>query len=411
MLQDAGDSSLGWSLVLRGNMGSAWLWIPPSILALWVVDRWPLERDAWPRRLGVYAVASAAVCLFRAVAVVLLNEWMVWYTELPGFGEIMITSIINNLLLFWMLLAVGHALVYARRYRERDEQLARAQLNALRMQLHPHFLFNALNTVNAYVRTDPDTAERMIARLGQLLRHALAGGGAHEVALEEELQIARAYLDIEQVRFEDRLRVRWNVDPSTHAARVPSLLLQPLVENAVRHGIAPRAAPGTIEIAAERMIARLSTLLRHALDGGSAQEVALEEELRIARTYLEIEQVRFEDRLRVEWRVDPETYGAKVPHLLLQPLVENAIRHGIAPRAAEGTIEIVAERRNGTLHLAVRDDGAGMRSGDVREGVGLANTRTRLRQLYGSRQRLEVRDAPGGGVHVEVELPFTVDRP
>ncbi|HEX5871480.1 MAG TPA: hypothetical protein VFY65_13735, partial [Longimicrobium sp.] len=127
MLRDAGDSSLGWSLVLRGNMGSAWLWIPPSILALWVVDRWPLERDAWPRRLGVYALASAAVCLFRAVAVVLLNEWMVWYTELPGFGEIMITSIINNLLLFWMLLAVGHALVYARRYRERDEQLARAQ--------------------------------------------------------------------------------------------------------------------------------------------------------------------------------------------------------------------------------------------------------------------------------------------
>ncbi|HEX6368484.1 MAG TPA: histidine kinase [Longimicrobium sp.] len=316
MLRAAGES-MPWELVLRGNMGSAWLWIPPTILALWVADRWPLERDGWPRRLGVYAAASVAVCVFRAVAVVLFNRWMAWYAELPGFGEILVTSFINNLLLFWMLLGVGHALVYARRYRERDEQLARAELNALRMQLHPHFLFNALNTVNAYVRTDPDTAERMIARLGQLLRHALAGGGGHEVPLEEELQVARAYLEIEQARFEDRLSVRWDVDPSTHAARVPSLILQPLVENAVRHGIAPRAAPGTIEIR--------------------------------------------------------------------------------------------AERRNGTLHLSVRDDGVGIAGGAPREGVGLGNTRARLRQLYGARQSLELAGEPGAGVCVRVTLPFRVE--
>ena len=312
-------TGLTWERAVQTAMLSAWMWVPLTVLALWLADRYPLEREHWRRRLPIHAAGALFVCLARALAVIALNPWVHWYTVLPSYGDVFLTSIANNLFLYLMLVGVGHALVYARRFRERDEQLARAELRSLKAQLHPHFLFNTLNTVNALVRTEPE--------------------------------------------------------------------------------------------AAERMIARLSVLLRHALDGGSAQEVPLEEELRIARTYLEIEQVRFEDRLRVEWRVDPETYGAKVPHLLLQPLVENAIRHGIAPRAAEGTIEIVAERRNGTLHLAVRDDGAGMGNGDVREGVGLANTRTRLRQLYGSRQRLEVRDAPGGGVHVEVELPFTVDRP
>ena len=224
------------------------------------------------------------------------------------------TSFGNNLFLYLMLVGVGHALVFAQRYRERDEQLARAELRSLQMQLHPHFLFNTLNTVNALVRTDPDAAERMIARLG--------------------------------------------------------------------------------------------VLLRHALDGVGVQEVPLDEELDMLRTYLEIEQVRFEDRLRVEWDVDAATCAARVPHLLLQPLVENAIRHGIAPRAAEGTIRIAASRRNGSLRLAVRDDGVGMRPGAAPEGVGLANTRTRLRMLYGERQSLAVRDAPGGGVHVEIELPF-----
>jgi sensor histidine kinase YesM len=316
MVQAAGES-VAWSFAFRANLGSAWLWIPPTLLALWVADRRPLERGEWLRRLPVYLAASVAVCVFRAVAVVVFNGRARWYSELPGFGEILLTSFINNLLLFWMLVGVGHALVYARRYRERDEQLARAQLNALRMQLHPHFLFNALNTINTCVRTDADTAERMIARLAELLRHALAGGGAHEVALEEELRIARAYLEIEQARFEDRLRVRWNVDPSTRGARVPSLLLQPLVENAVRHGIAPRAAAGTIEIG--------------------------------------------------------------------------------------------AERRNGTLVLSVRDDGVGMPDGAPREGVGLANTRARLRQLYGARQSLELVGGPGAGTTVRVSLPLRVE--
>ena len=314
----ASADGVSWTRTMQTTMLSAWLWVPLTVLALWLADRFPLDRDSWRRHLPIHAAGAAGVCLARALAVLALNPLVRWYDVVPPFGELLLTSVANNLFLYLMLVAVGHALVYARRARERDEQLARAELRSLQMQLHPHFLFNTLNTVSAFVRTDPE--------------------------------------------------------------------------------------------AAERMIARLSTLLRHALDGASDQEVPLDEELRILRTYLEIEQVRFEDRLHVEWRIDPDASQAMVPHLLLQPLVENAVRHGIAPYAAEGTILIVAERRNGSLHLAVRDDGGGMQGDSAVEGVGLANTRTRLRQLYGARHRIEVIDAPDGGVHVEMELPFTAAR-
>ena len=314
----AAGNGLTWAKALETTMLSAWLWVPFTVFAFWLAERFPLDRDRWRRHVAVHLAGALGVVVTRAVVVVVLNPWARWYEVVPPFGQVLLTSVLNNTFLYLLVLGVAHAVAYARRYHERDEQLARAELHSLKMQLHPHFLFNTLNTVNAFVRTDPD--------------------------------------------------------------------------------------------AAERMIARLSTLLRHALDGASAQEVSLDEELRILRAYLEIEQVRFADRLRVEWRIDPGTQGAMVPHLLLQPLVENAIRHGIAPYAAEGRIEIVAERRNGTLHLAVRDDGAGMGAGSATEGVGLANTRTRLRQLYGARQRLEVRGAPEGGVHVEMELPFVLER-
>lgn len=159
-------------------------------------------------------------------------------------------------------------------------------------------------------------------------------------------------------------------------------------------------------VVAERMIARLSTLFRATLDSPGTEEVPLLDELRTARLYLEIEEARFEDRLRVRWRVDPEVYGARVPHLVLQPLVENAVRHGIAPRAAPGTVEITARRVDGTLRLEVRDDGVGGAPAAAEAGVGLQNTRERLRHLYGARQTMEVDGAPGGGFSVRITIPF-----
>jgi two-component sensor histidine kinase len=307
---------LTWAAVFRTTMTSAWMWVPLTVLAFWLADRFPLERGAWRRHLPAHAAGALVACVARAGAVALLNPWVGWYATLPSPRALLLTSLTNNVLLFWMLVGVGHALAFARRYRDRDERLVRAELHSLKMQLHPHFLFNTLNTVSAYVRADPDAAERMIARLSQLLRHALERTGTQEVSLDEELRAARTYLDIEQVRFQDRLSVRWD--------------------------IAPEARP------------------------------------------------------------------ARVPHLILQPLVENAIRHGIAPRAAAGTIQIAAERRDGTLHLAVRDDGVGLRGAPV-DGVGLTNTRDRLRQLYGARHRFQVADAPDGGVHVELTLPFRTE--
>lgn len=311
MVEEAGVT---WEGALRTTLTSAWLWVPLTVLALWLADRFPLDRDAWRRRLPVHVAAAAGVCLVRALAVVALNPWVGWYAEVPPFPEVLLTSVANNLFLFWMVVGVGHALVYARRSREREDQLVRAELHALKAQLHPHFLFNALNAVSAHVQSDPETAERMIARLSQLLRHALTGAGTQEVPLEEELAVARAYLDIEQVRFEDRLRVRWDVDPDAGAVRVP--------------------------------------------------------------------------------------------HLVLQTLVENAVRHGISPRPEGGTVEIAAERRDGTLALSVRDDGVGWpASGGRADGVGLANTRARLRQLYGDRHTFSVDRAEGGGVVARLTLP------
>ena len=306
-------TGLTWERAVQTAMISAWMWVPLTVLALWLADRFPLDRERWRRYLPLHLAGALLVCLVRALAVVALNPWVRWYAVLPSFGDVLHTSIANNLFLYFMLVGVGHALVWARRYRERDEQLARAELRSLKAQLHPHFLFNTLNTVNALVRTEPEAAERMIARLG--------------------------------------------------------------------------------------------VLLRHALDGAAAQEVPLEEELHIVRTYLEIEQVRFADRLRVEWRVDPATHGARVPHLLLQPLVENAIRHGIATQARPGTVTISAARAGEQLLLEVADDGPGW-SG-TRQGIGLGNTRMRLEKLYGARQQLLLGTSPAGGATVRISIPFT----
>jgi signal transduction histidine kinase len=338
-----GASSAGgardWSALLPA-LASAWLWVPLSLGALWLAGRWPVDRGSWRRHLPIHVAAAAAVCLLRAGAVVLLNPWVGWYAALPPASDLLVTSVANNLLLFGMLVGVGHALHFAAQYRERDAQLARAELGALRMQLHPHFLFNALNTAAAYVRADPTTAERMIGRLGQLLRHALDTARVEEVPLAEELRLLGAYVEIEQVRFADRLRVDWRIAPGAEAALVPNLLLQPLVENAIHHGIAPRAAPGTVTIAAWR-------------DGDA-------------------------------------------------------------------------------LHITVTDDGVGFGRAAVagpearRSGIGLRNTRDRLRHLYGplpgaghgsapgrtlaggppAGERLTFDEPPGGGVRVTLRLPW-----
>jgi LytS/YehU family sensor histidine kinase len=159
---------------------------------------------------------------------------------------------------------------------------------------------------------------------------------------------------------------------------------------------------------AEETLARFSDLLRAVLADMDAQEVTLGRELEYLKLYLSIEQLRFSDRLRVDIEVDPELLDAAVPHMGLQPIVENAIRHGIGPRATPGVILIRAERLGDALHVTVRDDGPGFRASSAGHGMGLglANTRARLKQLYGTAAELRTENGSAGGAQVTMVVPF-----
>jgi LytS/YehU family sensor histidine kinase len=157
--------------------------------------------------------------------------------------------------------------------------------------------------------------------------------------------------------------------------------------------------------AADAMLARLSELLRLALDADGEQEVPLARELAMLSRYLEIEKIRFEDRLRVEIDVAPALLEARVPALSLQPLAENAIRHGISRLPEGGTLRVRGVREDGHLRLVIEDDGPGLAPG-AGDGIGLANLRARLAELYGSQQRLELAGRSGGGTTVEVRIPW-----
>lgn len=236
-------------------------------------------------------------------------------------------SFLYDFLVYVVVLGAGLARNYFVRYQARLEetrrlqaeaaelhaQLSDARLNALRTQLNPHFLFNTLNAISTLVEEDPRGVRRMIARLSDLLRHTLGEGDEQEIPLARELEMLRRYLDIMEVRFQGNLEVSIDTEP--------------------------------------------------ALD------------------------------------------DALVPNLVLQPLVENAFRHGLASMQRVGRVEVRAVRDDGELVLTVRDNGGGPAK-EVREGVGLTNTRARLVQLYGAHQRLALNAADGGGAIVELRLPY-----
>jgi sensor histidine kinase YesM len=314
-------------------------WFVLAILmpgVFWVADRFRLQRGNWRRGLAVHVPVSA---LFAIVALALAS-WLsdyVFHSDFPlgyldNMRRLLGVYFILDVTYYWAMVGAFYAIDYQKKYSAHERavaelalktsrlegSLARANLEALRMQLNPHFLFNTLNAISV-------------------------------LALKGERQ------------------------------------------NVVR------------------MLTRLSDLLRLALENAH-QVVTLEEDLAFLQPYLEIEQVRFRDRLQVVTDVPPETLDAEVPSLLLQPLVENAVRHGIAQRTAPGMIEIRAFTADGRLVLEVRDSGPGFPADHAavgeRTGVGLANTRARLEQLYGADYRLETVNAPGGGAIVRVVIPF-----
>jgi two-component system, LytTR family, sensor kinase len=314
------------------QLPQAWYWAALTPVVIRLGRRLPLRGPGWPLRVIAHLLIGAAIVfvldiLFALYAPLVAPAYVSSSTTLVRASRLFGWSFLADSMLYWGLLGVGYVVDEAARSRGREVQqsklqgqLATARLAALKMQLHPHFLFNALHTVGALVRTG-------------------------------------------------------------------------------------RSAP------AIQVVARLGDLLRRMLDGAMTQEVPLGEEVEFIRAYLEVEQIRFEDRLVVQWNIQPGVLDAKVPHLILQPLVENALRHGLGSNEAAGHLTIEARRTGESLELAVSDEGPGLdgrERAEAMRGVGLANTQLRLSQLYGKAASLEVANAPppAGGVIARIRVPF-----
>jgi two-component system, LytTR family, sensor kinase len=239
------------------------IWFAATPAILWLARRFPLDRQRWLTSGLVHLFVSAILSflllgIYTGIAR-LLGVGGTSPTWFAAFRGQLVGAFHSEVLTYWMVVGLCHGVDYYRKYRERElrasqleTRLAQAQLDALKMQLHPHFLFNTLNSISVLMSEDVSAARRMLTQLSDLLRASLENAGTHEVSLKEELEFLNNYLEIEQTRFHDRLSVRIDVDDEVLSARVPNLILQPLVENAIRHGIAPRSQPGVIEIRAAR---------------------------------------------------------------------------------------------------------------------------------------------------------------
>ncbi|HEX6188679.1 MAG TPA: histidine kinase [Pyrinomonadaceae bacterium] len=281
----------------------AGLWFASTPAILWLARRFPIDRQRWVSStlihlavsgmisfvlLGLYTVLMSALGLTDARQ----SLWQAFRAQLVG-------SFHAEVLTYWMVIGLSHVIDYYRKYRERELRasqleatLSQARLDALRMQLHPHFLFNTLNSISVLMSEDVTAARRMLTRLSDLLRASLDNAATHEVSLKEELEFLNNYLQIEQTRFQDRLTVRMNIDPAVLTATVPNLLLQPLVENAIRHGIAPRAQPGVIEISAARENGMVRLKVRDNGAGlGSAGAAGLNKGIGLANTQARLDQL------------------------------------------------------------------------------------------------------------------------
>ena len=303
-----------WSLSIERSLVEWWLWAALTPLVVWLARRYPLERRAIWRHGSIHFLAGVVVAIAKAAAERAALAW------LTGFWTYwLISTLALQFAIYCAIVAAAHSLMYYERSREREQleaRLAEARLQLLSMQLQPHFLFNTLNTIAELVHDDPDVADRMIIGL--------------------------------------------------------------------------------------------SDLLRRTLELGPTQEIPLDAELALLGQYLDIQKARFGDRLHITFAVGDETKRASVPVLLLQPLVENAIRHGLGERLSAGRIDIAARREGNRLVVSIVDDGTGLTgSADTaRERVGLGNTRARLEALYGSDQRLDLTIAPSKGARVTLEIPF-----
>jgi two-component system LytT family sensor kinase len=338
----ATGQSTKFLMVLALQSSQVLTYIPLTPFAFALAIRYQLQRNTWAKN-GLVLLAGGFV--FTVVQVALrgatpyaywdprVRHWVsaLWdaqahrvHVQWFMFESIFLMSVVDDIVTTYLpIVLIAHVASYYQRFRERElrmsqlqAQLEKARLQSLKSQLQPHFLFNTLNSISALMLTNVEAADRMITRLGDLLRISLETAGKQMTTLSRELEFVNCYIEIEKVRFEERLRV-------------------------------------TIDVA-------------------------------------------------------PETLDASVPHLLLQPLVDNAIKHGISRLVAGGEIRISATRDDVDLHLEVRDNGPGFREPGHAStgGVGLRNTRERLETIYGQDQSVEVLSLPEGGVAARVCIPL-----
>ena len=251
---------ISWTQLLAWNLTISFIWSLLTPIVYGLSLRYTFDRNRWRLSLVIHAGASVLLAFAGAVALVLINPYVTWTKEpsVPFLAHVLSRTFMD-IQRYWYVLLITQAIAFYGKYQERqlissqlEAQLARAQLEVLKIQLEPHFLFNTLNSIAALARHDGPAAEHMTLQLADLLRMSLDGMGVHEVPLYQELTFLQKYVDIQQVRFHDRLRVETTIDPRTLDTLVPSFILQPLVENAIRHGIGPRRAPGFIHIATWR---------------------------------------------------------------------------------------------------------------------------------------------------------------
>ena len=272
----ASERPMTWTRAFL-EQGVAWYyWALLTPLVLYIAQRFPLETLRSIRGVGVHIAAGLiAGCAFGLVYGLAIYAFGITEAQETSLRTFLIRGAmfwtIFGMVFYTTIASIGFALTYQERLKERElastrleARLVEAQLNTLRMQLQPHFLFNTLNTIAMYVRDgDRSTSIRLLTRLSELLRHLLDAGHEQEVPLQVELDHLKRYLEIEGSRFSDRLRVTIDVPEDLQDAFVPNLVLQPLVENAIRHGVATRSATSAVELTARRANGRLALSLRN----------------------------------------------------------------------------------------------------------------------------------------------------
>lgn len=252
----------------------AYLFALATPLVLWAAARLPIERSNWIRS----ALLHIPISIVLSVAFTALGRVLIWLKFGYPMGRPLTFESVTRFVVGNFSEAIGIYLLIAltsyaysnyRRYREGqvrtlqlEAQLSHSQLQALKMQLHPHFLFNTLHSISALLTKDVEAARKMITRLGDFLRLTLENSGSQEVTLQQEMEFLSCYLEIERIRFQNRLVTRMDLGSQTLEAKVPNLILQPIVENAIRHGIAPRSTPGLIEVEAKQLGDRLRIQVR-----------------------------------------------------------------------------------------------------------------------------------------------------